>query len=278
MMDLEKALAIREKIAPLTVFERLDLAGIMMSDETFTKSGFVSKTKKGEETNGKPKGYHILPISDILSVVHKVHGLCGVKVLLGPPHFDNPEPKFLGSGDNTERFMGKTYTGQKTLATPYGTTNSIVTLVDFRIFGKDEDDCITGKIAAESRASDDKTTNLLVTNAERTLYRVMYAIDGAEDPETVNDDAKVIFDEPKPVANPNDKMFGRKKIEEVSAKVEDSDLKHLLDLIESIDENTPQGKAAGQVAERISKELRKPMTSWDIDHLRQVCIAGGVKE
>ena len=147
----------------LTIYQRIDRAMADLMEADFTKSKMVWIRPPGTNFKADPgNGYAILPIGDILAEVRRVHGRWGIKPFFGRIVIDER----LAS-DREVHAIGH---------------------VDYRLIGRDADDCIEGTLAVEAQDRADKLVNKLLTNAERSLYRSLYSIDGddAQDPEEVN--------------------------------------------------------------------------------------------
>ena len=147
----------------MSIYERIDAAYAEISQTSFTKDGTVRVSGSA--------GYKFISIGQILEPVRKAHGRWGVKVFFGTPEYN------IEKGE--KRFSIQRGGGTWQVANGH---------IDVRIFGKDEDDCITMSVPFEAQDNSDKLTNKILTNAERCLYRTLYAIDegDASDPEAVN--------------------------------------------------------------------------------------------
>lgn len=147
------------------VIERINEARRIIAETEFTKSGTV----KGGQS------YTFIPIGQILQAVRKAHAQAGVTVTFGRPQYD------------AEQFE-KRYTyvkkGQYGETTWHAANGHIVAT----IYGSSVEDCIEMEVPFEAQDNSDKLTNKIITNAERCLYRVLYAIDegDATDPEAFN--------------------------------------------------------------------------------------------
>lgn len=184
------------------VIERINNARRIIAAQGFAKSGQV----KGGQS------YNFIPISQILDAVRKAHAEAGVTVMFGAPEYDTEQ--------NEKRY---TYTkkGQ------YGDTQWTVANghIHATIFGGSVEDCIETDVPFEAQDNSDKLTNKIVTNAERCLYRVLYAIDegDATDPEAFHEEipAEVKVEEPKKKTrkvNPEDPFFGNAEKETAETK------------------------------------------------------------
>lgn len=176
------------------IAERLNKARKIIASQSFKKSGTVQGGQK----------YNFIPISDILDAVRKAHADAGVNVLFGAPQYD---------AEQFEKRYSYTKKGQ------YGDTlwqaaNGHIHVI---IFGASVDDCIETDIPFEAQDNSDKLTNKIITNAERCLYRVLYAIDegDATDPEAFHEEipAQVQTEEkPRKRKIPTDDPFSRPPI------------------------------------------------------------------
>lgn len=179
-----------------TIFVRIDKA--------FQE--IASKNLKKSKTSGTGSyAYNFIPISDILDVVRPAHAKYGVKVIPSRVIFDeeNCETRTLNTG--------------KILANGH---------IVFRIVGKSMEDSIEASISCEALDNSDKTTNKLITNAERGLYRAMYGLDEGDDtdPEAyhvkLNEEGVQKSSTPKVVPSADkgpDKFFGSKAKADKSA-------------------------------------------------------------
>lgn len=147
------------------VIARINKAREVIAETDFQKSGQV----KGGQS------YSFIPIGQILQAVRKAHAIAGVTVTFGTPEYD------------TEQFE-KRYSYQK--KGQYGETTwfAAVGHIHAVIYGSSVEDRIEMDIPFEAQDNSDKLTNKIITNAERCLYRVLYAIDegDATDPEAYN--------------------------------------------------------------------------------------------
>lgn len=178
-------------LSEMSIYERIDAAYAEISQAKIVKDGSVS-------TGGKT-GYSYVKISQILDVVRKAHGRFGIKVFFGRPVYDPAQ---------CEKRYAEVRKGQ------YGDTKWQVANghIDVRIIGRDEEDVIEVTVPFEAQDNSDKLTNKIITNAERCLYRVLYAIDEGEgsDPEAVNVTNMVDNREPKKA----DPFFAKKELQE----------------------------------------------------------------
>ena len=152
----------------LTIYQRIDRAMADLMDAEFTKSKMVWTRKPGTNSLKDPgEGYPILQIGDILAEVRRVHGRWGIKPIFGRIVIDDKTVNTTQSGKADVHAIGH---------------------IDYRLIGRDAEDCIEGTLAVEAQDRADKLINKLLTNAERSLYRSLYSIDGddAQDPEEVN--------------------------------------------------------------------------------------------
>lgn len=156
-----------KELSEMSIYERIDAAYAEISQAKIVKDGSVS-------TGGR-SGYSYVKIAQILDVVRKAHGRYGIKVFFGRPVYDAAQG---------EKRYAEVRKGQ------YGDTKWQVANghIDVRIIGRDEEDVIEVTVPFEAQDNSDKLTNKIITNAERCLYRVLYAIDEGDgsDPEAVN--------------------------------------------------------------------------------------------
>lgn len=147
------------------IYARIQQAYKTIASKGFTKDGTV----KGAAS------YKFISIGQILEAVRKAQADAGITVVFGRPEYDH---------DNHEKrweYTKDSYNGKTTWYAAVGH-------ITVRLFGKDADDCIETEIPFEAQDNSDKLTNKIITNAERTLYRTLYAIDegSEEDPEAYN--------------------------------------------------------------------------------------------
>ena len=187
--DLEPSFDMNKHIEALrgmSIFERIDAAFKEIVEYDFRRDKAI------EVRSGKARKY--LSIIQILSVVRRVHGHWGVKVFFDPPVYDEDAGEFKKveyiNGQNQYHAFGH---------------------IPYRIYGRDASDCIAGNVSFESATSSDKMNNLIVTNAERTLYRVLYAIDGDE--KEFPDDESVVCDVQMQIKPPMSRAEKAKQLE-----------------------------------------------------------------
>jgi hypothetical protein len=147
------------------VIERINAARRIIAETDFIKSGTVTGGQK----------YSFIPIGQILQAVRKAHAQAGITVVFGSPEYD------------AEQFE-KRYSYQKKGQYGDSTWFSANGHIHATIYGSSVDDRIEMDVPFEAQDNSDKLTNKIVTNAERCLYRVLYAIDegDATDPEAFN--------------------------------------------------------------------------------------------
>lgn len=152
---------------PITVYQAIGNAYKTIAATDFAKSGTVGTGRNS---------YKFVPIGQILGAVRKANSEQGIVVVFGRPEYDPQQCE-------------KRYSYER--QTEYGKTtwHAANGHIDVRIFGP-AGDCIEMTVPCEAQDNSDKLTNKLITNAERTLYRTLYAIDedDAEDPETICDE------------------------------------------------------------------------------------------
>jgi hypothetical protein len=160
----------------LNIYQRIAAAYKDIAAETFEKSGTVA---------GTGGGYKFIPIGQILNIIRQAHSKHGIIVIFGSPSYkeDQGEKRYTYVKDNNS----------------YKTTWSAAWgRIPVRIYGNSADDRIETEIPFEAQDNSDKLTNKIITNAERCLYRTLYAIDeGGEDPESMNDARDNIVEETK---------------------------------------------------------------------------------
>lgn len=160
-----------------TVYDKLAGAYRDIAAMPFAKSGTVNA--------GSRNSYRFIPIGQILGAVREVHAKHGLIVLFGRPEYD------VQQGEKRYSYTRKGEWGETTWYAANGH-------IDVRILGgSSPEDVIELTVPCEAQDNSDKLTNKLITNAERCLYRTLYAIDegDATDPEAEN---IPITPEPKP--------------------------------------------------------------------------------
>ena len=147
----------------MTVHERIAQAMQEIAQIDFAKSGTVA---------GQGGGYKFIPISSILQAVRKAHAKAGVFLTIGPLEYD--EDKGEQRWDY-QRGGGSTW-------------HAAIGHCEVTIHGADGDS-ITFTVPFEAQDNSDKLSNKIITNIERSAYRVLYAIDegNADDPEATNE-------------------------------------------------------------------------------------------
>lgn len=152
-----------------TVYERIAAAYQDIAALPFIKSGTVNP--------GSRDSYKFVPISQILQAVREAHAKHGIIVLFGRPEYD-PE-------QGEKRYSYEKISRDGSYTTRWQAANGHI---DVRICGGSAEDVIEVVVPCEAQDNSDKLTNKLITNAERTLYRTLYAIDEGDDddPESVN--------------------------------------------------------------------------------------------
>ena len=157
--------------APGNVCDRIDTAMKILAAKGFSKDGQVQGSAR----------YKFIPIAQILDAVREAHAAAGVKVIFGRPEYDTEqgEKRWTEGRKAPNPATGEEYDVKWYFANGH---------VDVRIIGATPDDCIETVIAFEASDNSDKLTNKIYTNAERALYRTMYAIDESDgsDPEALN--------------------------------------------------------------------------------------------
>lgn len=180
-----------------TICERIDAAYVEIAKSKFEKNKTVEGTG--------PK-YNFIPICDILDVVRKAHANNGIKVFFGKIEYD------AAIGEGRGQYQKKNSYGD---LTTWNTANGHVTV---KLIGKDMTDVIETIVSCEAQDNSDKLTNKLYTNAERALYRTLYAIDEGDgtDPEATHEEMTIAAEPPKreiriPKADPKADPFFSKK-------------------------------------------------------------------
>lgn len=153
------------------VIERINEARRIIAESDFSKDGTVGSGRNS---------YKFIPIAQILDAVRKAHAAAGVTVVFGRPEY------------TTEAFEKRyTYTKETTYNGDVSKTTWHVAVghIHATIYGSSVEDCIEFDVPFEAQDNSDKLTNKIITNAERCLYRVLYAIDEGEgtDPEAYNE-------------------------------------------------------------------------------------------
>ena len=128
---------------------------------------------KSERVQG---GYNYIPIAQMLAIIRAAHSKHGIITVFGPVQYD--------ADQGEKRITVKKTVGGGAYEKTYQVANGHV---DVTIFGANGD-CIVTTVSCEAQDNSDKLTNLLLTNAQRTLYRTLYAIDEGPgfDPEEFN--------------------------------------------------------------------------------------------
>lgn len=177
------------------VYTRIAAAYQDIAAETFEKTGTVA---------GSGGGYKFIPIGQILNIVRRAHGKHGVIVVFGRPQYDPEQGEKRTSFDKTTK---NSYGETRTTTWHYAIGH-----IDVKIFGGSDDDYIETSVPFEVQDNSDKLTNKIITNAERCLYRTLYAIDeGGEDPESVNETNETVSGKVARNVPETDKFFGRKE-------------------------------------------------------------------
>lgn len=154
------------------VIERINDARRIIAGEDFSKSGTV----KGAQS------YNFIPIGQILAAVRKAHAQAGVTVVFGTPEYEVQKNERRWTYD-------KTYTDQYTSKEKKTQWHAAIGHIHVTIYGSSVEDLIETDVPFEAQDNSDKLTNKIITNAERCLYRVLYAIDEGDgsDPEAYNE-------------------------------------------------------------------------------------------
>lgn len=158
-------------MSQLSIYERIDLAAQEIAKTKFTKTKKVWVRKPNFKADSG-EFYTILTIGDILDAVRPAHAKYGVKLFIDPPTFDHNQHESVKIENGEAHARGR---------------------CAYRLVGSGPNDMIEGEVPVEAMDRRDKLNNKLITNAERTIYRILYAIDGddARDPEEIGaaDDA-----------------------------------------------------------------------------------------
>ena len=129
-----------------------------------------------EKTDRVSGGYAYIPIAQMLGTIRAAHARHGIITVFGPVQYDPDQSEKRITVKKTVN--GGTYEKVYTVANGH---------VDVRIYGA-SGDWIETTVSCEAQDNSDKLTNLLLTNAQRALYRTLYAIDEGPgmDPEEFN--------------------------------------------------------------------------------------------
>lgn len=198
----DEILARIEALRSMSIYERIDAAYAEISQASFIKDGTVKVNNNN--------AYKFISIGQILEPVRKAHGRWGVKVFFGTPEYDATQ------GEKRYAQVRRTSYGETTWQIAQGH-------IRVRIVGRDEEDCIDMEVPFEAQDNSDKLTNKILTNAERCLYRILYAIDEGDssDPEAVNIPAESLREE-KVKKVSEDPFFGKKdKEKETEVAIDD---------------------------------------------------------
>lgn len=151
----------------MSVQERIATAMEEIAAFDFDKSGTVS---------GQGGGYKFIPIATILSAVRRAHAKAGVFMTTGPLEYDEDK------GEQRWDYTKENKYGDKTV------WHAAIGHCEVTIHGADGDS-ITFTVPFEAQDNSDKLSNKIITNIERSAYRILYAIDegNAEDPESTNE-------------------------------------------------------------------------------------------
>lgn len=170
-----------------SVYECIAIAQAEIAKSSFAKNGTVEGGSK----------YNYLKISDMLDPIRHAHGKAGVIPVFSRPEYDTENGEKRWSYEKTSR------DGYKT------TWQAAVAHVNVTIYGTDGSHIDT-TVPCEAQDNSDKLTNKLMTNAERTLYRTLYAIDEGlgEDPEEINETTETRDPDYKEAAQA-DPFFGK---------------------------------------------------------------------
>lgn len=137
----------------------------------------------------------MISITQILDVVQKVHAKNGIKCIFEGPYYDMQ--------NNEKRTTVPWRDGKRVIANGH---------FEVRIIGEGPDDMIEtiAQCEAWDTEANDKLGNKLLTNAMRSLYRSLYAIDGDDtrDPEEEN---SAVQGAPAEEPAEKDKWFSKKE-------------------------------------------------------------------
>lgn len=185
----------------MTIYERIDDAYELISKAVFKKDKWVGKyivtrdanNNKVRQPDLSQDGYYVISITQILDVVQKAHAQFGIKCIFEGPYYD--------SDNNEKRITVPWRDSKRTIANGH---------YDVRIYGEGPEDVIEMRVQCEAwdTEANDKLGNKLLTNAQRSLYRSLYAIDGddSKDPEEENPAVQGALTE-RPTDDP---FFGKK--------------------------------------------------------------------
>lgn len=153
-----------------TIYQRIADAYRDIAAETFTKDSKVPGFA----------GYNYIPVAQMLAIVRSAHSKHGIITLFGRPEYD-PEH---GEKRYTYKRVKDGKDGKEGKETTWTYANGHVHVVIYGANG----DCVETDVPCEAQDNSDKLDNLLMTNAQRSLYRTLYAIDEGkrEDPEEYN--------------------------------------------------------------------------------------------
>jgi len=166
----------------MTIYERIDNAYKEVAEHEFKKDKWVGKwvVTRDPDTGKKVKtpdlnsdGYWVISITQILDVIQKVHARNGIKCIFEGPYYNIQD-------------------NEKRVTVPWRDTKRVIATghYEVRIIGEGPDDMIETRAQCEAwdTEANDKLNNKLLTNAMRSLYRSLYAIDGddTKDPEEEN--------------------------------------------------------------------------------------------
>ena len=147
-----------------TIYQRIADAYRDIAAATFTKDSKVPGFA----------GYSYIPVAQMLAIVRSAHSKHGIITLFGRPEYD-PE-------HGEKRYTYKRVKDGRETTWTYA--NGHVHVVIYGASG----DSVETDVPCEAQDNSDKLDNLLMTNAQRALYRTLYAIDEGkrEDPEEYN--------------------------------------------------------------------------------------------
>lgn len=187
----------------MTIYERIDKAYQEIAQATFKKDKWVGKWIVTRDENNKRvrqpdldhDGYFVISITQILDVVQKAHAHNGIKCIFEGPYYN--------AENNEKRITVPWRDGKRVIANAH---------YDVRIYGESDEDVIYMKVQCEAwdTEANDKLGNKLLTNAQRSLYRSLYAIDGddTQDPEEQN---PAVQGDPAEEPAEKDKWFSKKE-------------------------------------------------------------------
>ena len=241
----------------MTIYDRIDKAFAEIAQAAFKKDRWVGKWINTRDENGKVvrnpdlthDGYWVISIANILASVQKAHANNGVKCIFEGPFYDV---------ELNERRVTLPYReGKRVVASAH---------YDVRIIGEGPDDMIELRVQCEAwdTEANDKLNNKLLTNAMRSLYRSLYAID-ADDSQDPEEEDNTVSQSSVPAEPPvDDPLFGSGPkrsemkalaIEWIKANPDNPELKEFMEASGSDWQNWATGTYIHLYKDIISKEV-----------------------